>query len=91
MLQEGGAFVSAVFLCESPRLSRSAAPGNLPPRQQANTETTAMPKLNNQKQANGSTLNFKAQLRAAADKMRGHMDASEYKWHPQKTPKYGLR
>ena len=38
-----------------------------------------MPKLNNQKQANGSTLDFEAQLRAAADKMRGHMDASEYK------------
>ena len=50
-----------------------------------------MPKLNSQKQANGSTLNFEAQLWAAADKMRGHMDASEYKWHPQKTPKYGLR
>ena len=28
---------------------------------------------------NGSGLNFEAQLWAAADKMRGHMDASEYK------------
>ena len=32
-----------------------------------------------QKPANGSTLDFEAQLWAAADKMRGHMDASEYK------------
>src|ERR1035441_9749773 len=32
-----------------------------------------------QKTANGSTLDFEAQLWAAADKMRGHMDASEYK------------
>jgi type I restriction enzyme M protein len=32
-----------------------------------------------QKTANGSALNFEAQLWAAADKMRGHMDASEYK------------
>ena len=32
----------------------------------------------NSKQANG-TLDFEAQLWAAADKMRGHMDASEYK------------
>ncbi len=38
-----------------------------------------MPKLNNQKQANDSGLDFEAQLWAAADKMRGHMDASEYK------------
>ncbi|MHB8520689.1 MAG: type I restriction-modification system subunit M [Limisphaerales bacterium] len=29
--------------------------------------------------SNGSTLDFEAQLWAAADKMRGHMDASEYK------------
>ena len=29
--------------------------------------------------ANDSGLNFEAQLWAAADKMRGHMDASEYK------------
>src|SRR5438874_3498975 len=33
----------------------------------------------NQKQPNDSGLNFEAQLWAAADKMRGHMDASEYK------------
>ncbi len=32
-----------------------------------------------QKPANGSTLDFEARLWAAADKMRGHMDASEYK------------
>ncbi len=32
-----------------------------------------------QKPANGSALDFEAQLWAAADKMRGHMDASEYK------------
>jgi type I restriction enzyme M protein len=32
-----------------------------------------------QKSANGSALDFEAQLWAAADKMRGHMDASEYK------------
>ncbi|HVR34436.1 MAG TPA: type I restriction-modification system subunit M N-terminal domain-containing protein [Methylomirabilota bacterium] len=29
--------------------------------------------------SNGSALGFEAQLWAAADKMRGHMDASEYK------------
>ena len=33
----------------------------------------------NNKTANGSALDFEAQLWAAADKMRGHMDASEYK------------
>jgi type I restriction enzyme M protein len=38
-----------------------------------------MAKTNTQKQANGSALDFEAQLWAAADKMRGHMDASEYK------------
>jgi type I restriction enzyme M protein len=38
-----------------------------------------MAKANNQKTANGSALDFEAQLWAAADKMRGHMDASEYK------------
>ena len=38
-----------------------------------------MAKSNNQKTANGSNLDFEAQLWAAADKMRGHMDASEYK------------
>jgi type I restriction enzyme M protein len=32
-----------------------------------------------QKSADGSNLDFEAQLWAAADKMRGHMDASEYK------------
>ena len=38
-----------------------------------------MAKGNNQKQSDGSALDFEAQLWAAADKMRGHMDASEYK------------
>jgi type I restriction enzyme M protein len=37
-----------------------------------------MAKGNNQKPANGSALDFEAQFWAAADKMRGHMDASEY-------------
>jgi type I restriction enzyme M protein len=32
----------------------------------------------NKKNTNDSGLNFEAQLWAAADKMRGHMDASEY-------------
>jgi len=36
------------------------------------------PSSKNQK-SNDSNLNFEAQLWAAADKMRGHMDASEYK------------
>jgi type I restriction enzyme M protein len=38
-----------------------------------------MAKGNAQKKSDGSALNFEAQLWAAADKMRGHMDASEYK------------
>lgn len=38
-----------------------------------------MTKGNNQKTANGSTLDFEAQLWAAADKMIGHMNASGYK------------
>jgi type I restriction enzyme M protein len=38
-----------------------------------------MAKVNPQKQSNGSNLDFEAQLWAAADKMHGHMDASEYK------------
>ena len=38
-----------------------------------------MAKSNNQKPSNGSNLDFEAQLWAAADKMHGHMDASEYK------------
>jgi hypothetical protein len=37
-----------------------------------------MARVNDQKQGNGSALGFEAQLWAAADKMRGHMDASEY-------------
>ncbi len=38
------------------------------------------PKKNNKtKNGNGATLDFEAQLWAAADKLRGHMDASEYK------------
>ena len=38
-----------------------------------------MARGNSQKKADGSALDFEAQLWAAADKMRGHMDASEYK------------
>jgi len=38
-----------------------------------------MAKGNSAKTANGSVLEFEAQLWAAADKMRGHRDASEYK------------
>jgi type I restriction-modification system DNA methylase subunit len=38
-----------------------------------------MAKSNSQKNANGSALDFESQLWAAADKMRGHMDAPEYK------------
>src|SRR5437870_534725 len=32
-----------------------------------------------QKSTNGATLGFEATLWAAADKLRGHMDAAEYK------------
>ena len=45
----------------------------------AHNRPLIMAKGNNQKQSNGSALDFEAQLWAAADKMRGHMDASEYK------------
>ena len=39
-----------------------------------------MPKVKSSaSKSNGSALDFEAQLWAAADKMRGHMDASEYK------------
>lgn len=39
-----------------------------------------MPKAkSSETKSNGSALDFEAQLWAAADKMRGHMDASEYK------------
>jgi type I restriction enzyme M protein len=38
-----------------------------------------MGKANHRKESNGPALGFEAQLWAAADKMRGHMDASEYK------------
>jgi hypothetical protein len=38
-----------------------------------------MAKGNSPKMANGSALDFEAQLWAAADKMCGHMDASETK------------
>ena len=41
---------------------------------------TMPPKKNNKtKNGNGATLDFRSQLWAAADKLRGHMDASEYK------------
>ena len=36
-------------------------------------------KNNKTKNGNGATLDFESQLWAAADKLRGHMDASEYK------------
>ncbi len=36
-------------------------------------------KTTKQKNGNGATLDFEAQLWAAADKLRGHMDSSEYK------------
>ncbi len=39
----------------------------------------AAKKTKKTKNGNGATLDFEAQLWAAADKMRGHMDASEYK------------
>jgi hypothetical protein len=39
-----------------------------------------MAKGNNRKQSDGSNLDFEAQPWAAADKMRGHMDTSEYKY-----------
>jgi type I restriction enzyme M protein len=45
----------------------------------AHNRLNFMAKGNSQKTANGSALDFEAQLWAAADKMRGHMDASEYK------------
>lgn len=38
-----------------------------------------MPKPSRSKPSNGATLAFETQLWAAADKMRGHMDAAEYK------------
>jgi type I restriction-modification system DNA methylase subunit len=38
-----------------------------------------MPKPRKRKDTNDSGLNFEAQLWAAADKMRRHMNASEYK------------
>ncbi len=38
-----------------------------------------MAKGNSQKKSDDSALDFESQLWAAADKMRGHMDASEYK------------
>jgi type I restriction enzyme M protein len=38
-----------------------------------------MAKGKKQSLTNESTLDFEAQLWAAADKMRGHIDASEYK------------
>jgi hypothetical protein len=39
-----------------------------------------MAKENTRNRSNGGGLGFEAQLRAAADKMWGHMDASEYVW-----------
>jgi type I restriction enzyme M protein len=58
----------------------SAAFSPLPlPGRRRSIATYCMAKGNNQKPADGSALDFEAQLWAAADKMRGHMDASEYK------------
>ena len=37
------------------------------------------PKKSAKQKSNGATLDFESQLWAAADKLRGHMDASEYK------------
>lgn len=39
-----------------------------------------MPKKSTKTKNNGATLDFEAQLWTAADKLRGHMDASEYKY-----------
>jgi type I restriction-modification system DNA methylase subunit len=36
-------------------------------------------KRNSSSKSNGATLDFESQLWAAADKLRGHMDSSEYK------------
>lgn len=38
-----------------------------------------MPKNSSAKKPNGASLGFEAQLFAAADKLRGHLDAAEYK------------
>ena len=38
-----------------------------------------MPRTNSNKGDSNATIGFEAHLWAAADKMRGHMDASEYK------------
>lgn len=38
-----------------------------------------MAKAPAKKQSNGANLGFEAQLFAAADKLRGHLDAAEYK------------
>ncbi|MEK7784250.1 MAG: type I restriction-modification system subunit M N-terminal domain-containing protein, partial [Chloroflexota bacterium] len=43
----------------------------MPPRKPKTESKTA--------KSNGATLDFESQLWAAADKLRGHMDASEYK------------
>ncbi len=63
-----------------------ATPEPAPPRSKAATKgarTAKQPKQatarNSGNSGNGANLDFEAQLWAAADKMRGHMDASEYK------------
>ncbi len=38
-----------------------------------------MPKKSNRSKPNGANLGFEAELFATADKLRGHLDAAEYK------------
>jgi type I restriction enzyme M protein len=54
-------------------------PGIDAAKKQAHNRPNCMAEGNSQKTANGSAYDFEAQLWAAADKIRGHMHASEYK------------
>jgi type I restriction-modification system DNA methylase subunit len=49
-----------------------------------------MPKPQKQKETNASGLNFAAQLRTAADKMRGHMDGQESNYTTWKLARMNL-